>query len=230
MEPGWQGALIIDDPVKPDDAYSRSSAKWSQQPFQRQSKSRLAIETTPMIVIMQRNPLPRPERLSVAWREWEKWHHLNLPVIIDNSRSYEETYPENTTLSRLTTACLMAGFGRSSTMNRTAYPCSHRRTAEAQYMQKPRRFNAEARCGLKVMISAARELQIHHERFEQLSPLTRRQQTAMKSDETGIVVASSYGAGDKNSSLLMVITAANIHRLDGQRKPYGLMSSMKPTR
>ncbi|HEK0881605.1 TPA: DNA-packaging protein, partial [Pseudomonas aeruginosa] len=54
MEPGWQGALIIDDPVKPDDAYSETVRDGVNSRFNETIKSRLALETTPMIVIMQR--------------------------------------------------------------------------------------------------------------------------------------------------------------------------------
>jgi phage terminase large subunit-like protein len=74
---------------------------------------------------------------------------------------------------------------------------SHRRTAEAQYMQKPRRFNAEGALWTEVMISAARELQIHHDKIRTVVAIDPQATNSDESDETGIVAASSYGAGDK---------------------------------
>lgn len=140
MEPGWQGALIIDDPVKPDDAYSEIVRDGVNNRFNETIKSRLAIETTPMIVIMQRI-------------HYHDLHRVSL--------------------------------------------FSHRRTAEAQYMQKPRRFNAEGALWTEVMISAARELQIHHDKVRTVVAIDPQATNSDESDETGIVVASSYGAGDK---------------------------------
>ena len=54
MEPGWQGCLIIDDAVKPDDAFSDVLREGVNNRFNETIKSRLALQTTPMIVIMQR--------------------------------------------------------------------------------------------------------------------------------------------------------------------------------
>jgi hypothetical protein len=96
MEPGWQGALIIDDPVKPDDAYSDIVRNGVNNRFNETIKSRLAIETTPMIVIMQRIHYHDLSGYLLRGGSGEKWHHLNLPVIIDNSQSYAAQYPENT--------------------------------------------------------------------------------------------------------------------------------------
>ena len=80
------------------------------------------------------------------------------------------------------------------------------------------------------MISAARELQIHHDKVRTVVAIDPQATNSDESDETGIVAASSYGSGDKSSSLWMAITAANIHLLDGPRKPYRLMSNTKLTR
>ncbi len=34
--------------------------------------------------------------MSLRWGSVENWHHLNLPVLIDNTQPYSAQYPENT--------------------------------------------------------------------------------------------------------------------------------------
>ena len=231
MEPGWQGALIIDDPVKPDDAYSEIVRDGVNNRFNETIKSRLAIETTPMIVIMQRIHYHDLSGYLLRGGSGEKWHHLNLPVIIDNSQPYAAQYPENTHAIPIDHGLpdgWLWPFKHNESHRVSLF--SHRRTAEAQYMQKPRRFNAEGALWTEVMISAARELQIHHDKVRTVVAIDPQATNSDESDETGIVAASSYGSGDKSSSLWMAITAANIHLLDGPRKPYRLMSNTKLTR
>lgn len=43
MEPGWQGYLILDDPVKPDDAYSETVRGGVSTRFNETIRSRLII-------------------------------------------------------------------------------------------------------------------------------------------------------------------------------------------
>jgi len=54
MEKGFTGALIIDDPVKPDDAYSEVMRGGVNNRYNETIASRLAVESVPIIVIMQR--------------------------------------------------------------------------------------------------------------------------------------------------------------------------------
>ncbi|MFU7837954.1 DNA-packaging protein [Raoultella planticola] len=198
MEPGWQGALIIDDPVKPDDAYSDIVRNGVNNRFNETIKSRLAIETTPIIVIMQRIHYHDLSGYLLRGGSGEKWHHLNLPVIIDNSQSYAAQYPENTHAIPIDHGLpdgWLWPFKHNESHRVSLF--SHRRTAEAQYMQKPRRFNAEGALWTEVMISAARELQIHYDKVRTVVAIDPQATNSDESDETGIVVASSYGAGDK---------------------------------
>ncbi len=95
MEPGWQGSLIIDDPVKPDDAFSETVRNGVNTRFNETIRSRLAIETTPIVVIMQRIHYQDLSGYLLRGGSGEHWHHLNLPVLIDNSEAYSSLYPEN---------------------------------------------------------------------------------------------------------------------------------------
>ena len=51
------------------------------------------------------------------------------------------------------------------------------------------------------MISAARELQIHHDKVRTVVAIDPQATNSDESDETGIVAASSYGSGDKKFSV-----------------------------
>ncbi|MEB6420330.1 MULTISPECIES: DNA-packaging protein [Enterobacter cloacae complex] len=198
MEPGWQGALIIDDPVKPDDAYSEIVRDGVNNRFNETIKSRLAIETTPMIVIMQRIHYHDLSGYLLRGGSGEKWHHLNLPVIIDSSQPYAAQHPENSHAIPIDHGLpdgWLWPFKHNESHRISLF--SHRRTAEAQYMQKPRRFNAEGALWTEGMISAARELQIHHDKVRTVVAIDPQATNSDESDETGIVTASSYGAGDK---------------------------------
>lgn len=198
MEPGWQGALIIDDPVKPDDAYSEIVRDGVNNRFNETIKSRLAIETTPMIVIMQRIHYHDLSGYLLRGGSGEKWHHLNLPVIIDNSRSYEETYPENTHAIPIDHGLpdgWLWPFKHNESHRVSLF--SHRRTAEAQYMQNPKRFNAEGALWNEEMISASHAMRITQEQTRTVVAIDPQATNSDESDESGIAVASAYGSGDE---------------------------------
>ena len=63
-------------------------------------------------------------------------------------------------------------------------------------MQRPRRFNAEGALWTEALIAAAHALQIRHDRNRTVVAIDPQATNSDESDETGIVVASSYGAGD----------------------------------
>ncbi|MDU5780754.1 MAG: DNA-packaging protein [Pantoea sp.] len=198
MEPGWQGSLIIDDPVKPDDAYSEIVRDGVNNRFNETIKSRLAVETTPMIVIMQRIHYHDLSGYLLRGGSGEEWHHLNLPVIIDNSQSYNSLYPENTHAIPIDHGLpdgWLWPFKHNETHRVSLF--SHRRTAEAQYMQKPRRFNAEGALWNEAMISSAHALQIATESTRTVIAIDPQAVNNEDSDETGIVAASSYGKGNE---------------------------------
>ena len=95
MEPGFNGAMIIDDPLKPADAYSDVMRDKVKNNYNDTLASRLAVQTTPVIVIMQRIHYDDLSGYLLRGGSGEKWYHLNLPVKIDNSIDYWDLYPEN---------------------------------------------------------------------------------------------------------------------------------------
>ncbi|MBV4366278.1 DNA-packaging protein [Erwinia phyllosphaerae] len=203
MEPGWQGALIIDDPVKPDDAFSETVRDGVNNRFNETIKSRLAVETTPMIVIMQRIHYQDLSGYLLRGGSGEMWHHLNLPVMIDNALSYTEQYPENTHAIPIDHG-LPDGWlwpYKHNESHRVSL-FSHRRTAEAQYMQKPRRFNAEGALWNESLIAGAHKLPLREELVRTVVAIDPQATNSEESDESGIVAASAYGSGkDKQYSV-----------------------------
>lgn len=195
MEPGWQGALIIDDPVKPDDAYSETVRDGVNKRFNETIKSRLAIETTPMVVIMQRIHYHDLSGYLLRGGSGEQWHHLNLPVIIDNSEAYPSENTHGIPIAHGLPDGWLWPFKHNETHRAALF--SHRRTAEAQYMQRPRRFNAEGALWTEQLIASAHALQIKTERHRCVVAIDPQATNSDESDETGIVAASAYGSGDK---------------------------------
>jgi predicted phage terminase large subunit-like protein len=88
----FTGAIIIDDPLKPDDAYSDTSRGRINNRFTNTFKSRLAVETVPIIVIMQRLHEDDLTGYLLGGGSGEKWHHLEIPVQIDEHREYPPEY------------------------------------------------------------------------------------------------------------------------------------------
>ncbi len=95
--PQFWGALIIDDPIKPDDAFSDPLRARINNRFMNTFKSRLAVESeTPMLVIMQRIHEDDPSGFLLTGGTGEKWHHLCLPAEIPEE-PIEQWYPPNYT-------------------------------------------------------------------------------------------------------------------------------------
>ncbi|OZI57658.1 DNA-packaging protein [Bordetella genomosp. 4] len=194
MEPGWQGALLIDDPLKPDDAYSETVRGGINDRFNETIKSRLAIETTPMVVIMQRIHYHDLSGYLLRGGSGEQWHHLCLPVIIDNSLAYPEENTHGIPIKHGLPDGWLWPYKHNESHRVALF--SHRRTAEAQYMQRPRRFNAEGALWDEQLIAAAHALHIGAEPYRSVVAIDPQATNSDESDETGIVAASAYGHGD----------------------------------
>ena len=193
MEEGFNGALIIDDPVKPDDAFSEVERGGVNNRFNETIKSRLAVETTPIIVIMQRIHYDDLSGYLLRGGSGEKWHHLNLPVFIDNSLPYPPEYTHGVPIPHnLPDGWLWPA--KHTEAHRGAL-MAHRRTFEAQYMQRPRKFDQEGALWLESMISQARELgklvaDIQPKRT--VIAIDPAGTNNKDSDETGITVCNEY--------------------------------------
>lgn len=94
VDAGFGGAIIIDDPTKPDDADSdlmrQNVIDWYQQTLE----SRRNHPDTPIIIIAQRlheNDLPG---WLLAGGSGEEWEHLKIPALDDDDQSFwPEQFP-----------------------------------------------------------------------------------------------------------------------------------------
>lgn len=94
---GFGGAIIIDDPIKPDDADSDTIRDKINNRFDSTIRSRTNSRNTPIIVVMQRL---HPEDLSgyLMTIEPEKWHVVSLPVIKEDGTAL---WPHKHTIEEL---------------------------------------------------------------------------------------------------------------------------------
>ncbi|TXG97738.1 MAG: hypothetical protein E6R08_06360 [Nevskiaceae bacterium] len=92
MQEGFQGAIILDDPMKPVDALSETKRNASNQILINTLKSRKASPDTPIVVIMQRLAEEDSTGFLLAGKAGiEDWHHVVIPALIDDE--YVESLP-----------------------------------------------------------------------------------------------------------------------------------------
>lgn len=101
MRSGWGGAIIIDDPHKPDEAKSDVVRKGVIEWFQNTLESRKNSPDTPIILIMQR----LHERDLAGWLldggNGEEWEHVNLPAIQEDGTALWPEKHDIDTLRRM---------------------------------------------------------------------------------------------------------------------------------
>lgn len=84
MSDGFQGAIIIDDPLKADDAYSASAIKTANRQLLSTVKSRKANPSTPTIVIMQRLAEKDCTGFIKGGNFPGEWEFINIPALIND--------------------------------------------------------------------------------------------------------------------------------------------------
>ena len=85
MVEGFQGAILIDDPLKPEDAFSKVKRDSANKVLQTTVKSRKANPDTPIVVIMQRLAENDPTGFikSGNLKEVGEWEVITIPALID---------------------------------------------------------------------------------------------------------------------------------------------------
>lgn len=81
----FAGAIIIDDPLKPDDAFSEVKRKAVNERFNNTIRSRVNDRNTPIIVIMQRLHEDDMSGFLLNGGSGEDWTHLCLPALDKNN-------------------------------------------------------------------------------------------------------------------------------------------------
>jgi predicted phage terminase large subunit-like protein len=92
MAEGFQGAIVIDDPMKPEDAYSKTKVDAANRKLLTTVKSRKAHPKTPIVVIMQRISSGDPVKFIQDGNLPGEWKHVVIPAIIDDA--YVKNLPE----------------------------------------------------------------------------------------------------------------------------------------
>lgn len=185
----FTGALIIDDPVKPEDAYSDLKREQVNNNYNETISSRVMIEEVPILVIMQRIHWNDLSGYLLRGGSGEMWHHLNLPVEIDNSKAYPSQYTHGIEYQHgLDDGWLWEFKHREE--HRAALE-SHRRKHRAQYMQDPLERNEDNQVWTDTMIRKARSKTFGEPTRTVVSvdPAVSNNDT---SDEHGIVVAHKH--------------------------------------
>ena len=95
---GFSGCIIIDDPVKPDDAFSDVMRSRINRRFNNTIASRVNSQETPIIVIMQRLHEADMSGFLLDGGSGEEWEHLCIAAIDDQG---ESIWPEKVPTDRL---------------------------------------------------------------------------------------------------------------------------------
>jgi predicted phage terminase large subunit-like protein len=85
MTDGFQGAIIIDDPLKPEDAFSKTKIDAANRKLLTTVKSRKANPETPIILIMQRIAENDPTGFIKQGNIGGEWDHIVIPAVIDDA-------------------------------------------------------------------------------------------------------------------------------------------------
>lgn len=80
----FNGLIVIDDPLKPEDAFSDTKRKAVNRKLVNTVKSRKAKSDTPIILIMQRLHSDDPTKFILDGNLGGKWRHINIPALIDD--------------------------------------------------------------------------------------------------------------------------------------------------
>jgi len=81
----FSGAIIIDDPLKPDDAGSESRRNSVNERYNNTIRSRVNDRDTPIILIMQRLHEDDLSGFLLSGGSGETWEHLCLPALDENN-------------------------------------------------------------------------------------------------------------------------------------------------
>lgn len=83
MAPGFQGAIIIDDPLKVEDAYSKTARNNANRKLVSTVKSRKANPDTPIVIIMQRLSDEDPTGYIEKGNMPGDWTYVKIPALMD---------------------------------------------------------------------------------------------------------------------------------------------------
>lgn len=95
----FTGAFILDDPLKPDSAHSTVIRSGINNRFNSTMRSRLAVDTVPFIIIMQRIHDDDLCGYLLRGGSGDIWYHLNIPTLVSDE-VLNAPYPKDYTHGR----------------------------------------------------------------------------------------------------------------------------------
>lgn len=102
MTPGFSGAVLIDDPIKPEDAWSKSRRETANRRLTNTVRSRRATDDTPVILIMQRVHEDDPSALALNGKLGMAFEHVSIEAVVDEGGPAERSYwPDKEALESL---------------------------------------------------------------------------------------------------------------------------------
>lgn len=90
---GFTGCIILDDPLKPEDAFSKPARDKANRKILNTVNSRKAKSDTPIIMIMQRLHSEDPTNFVMSGNVPGEWEQVSIPALIDDD--YIATLPEH---------------------------------------------------------------------------------------------------------------------------------------
>ncbi|RLL31748.1 helicase [Acinetobacter cumulans] len=90
---GFTGCIIIDDPLKPEDAFSKIKRDSANRKILNTVNSRKAKSDTPIIMIMQRLHVEDPTNFVMTGNLPGDWEQVSIPALIDDE--YIALLPEH---------------------------------------------------------------------------------------------------------------------------------------
>ncbi|HEM7794945.1 TPA: helicase, partial [Acinetobacter nosocomialis] len=81
---GFTGAIILDDPLKPEDAFSQTARRKANRKILNTVNSRKAKSDTPIILIMQRLHVEDPTNFVLTGNVPGEWEQISIPALIDD--------------------------------------------------------------------------------------------------------------------------------------------------
>ncbi|MDC4628762.1 phage terminase large subunit [Acinetobacter baumannii] len=90
---GFTGAIILDDPLKPEDAFSQTARRKANRKILNTVNSRKAKSDTPIILIMQRLHVEDPTNFVMTGNVPGEWEQISIPALIDDK--YINKLPEH---------------------------------------------------------------------------------------------------------------------------------------
>lgn len=187
----FTGALIIDDPVNPKTATYDTQRKLVNDQYNETIASRVAVESVPIILDMQRVHWDDLAGYLLRGGSGEMWHHLNLPVEINNSLPYPEEYTHGVPIEHGLSDGWLWPF-KHNEKHRKALE-AHRRRYRSQYKQDPIKRDEETALWTEETVEKAKsqDFGTSKKTVVAVDPAISNDKT---SDEHGIVVASEHDA------------------------------------